>query len=325
MNEFQLIQAYFAERSQSLAQQKGVVLGIGDDCALLELDASDQLVVSVDTLVEGRHFPESSPPVGIASRAFCTALGDLAAMGAEPLWFTLALTLPEVNSTWLAQFSRGLFDMSEKYECCLVGGDTTAGPLTITVQVHGKVPKGQAITRSGALPGDSIFVSGALGDGAAGLNRLQATPSRAWPALLANDYVVRRFFQPEPECLLGVALRGHASAAIDISDGFLQDLGHICQASGCGAKVDIHRLPTTNFDGNDVTAKQALSWALAGGDDYRLCFTVPNDRMACFTQAVQLAPYEVFRVGVMTDDEPRVSCTKDGQSFSPTEQGYQHF
>ncbi len=268
--EFELIYRYFA----AYGRGEAVTLGVGDDCALLDIPPGEQLATSVDTLVEGVHFPEGAFPEDIAYRAVATAASDLAAMGARPLGMTLALTLPEADDLWLHSFSQGLAAVVADCALPLVGGDTTRGPLTISVQVMGAVPAGEALLRTGARPGDRLCVSGTLGDAAAALLLLEGQ----WDGEAQYaDYLEQRFYRPRPRLALGQALRGLATAAIDLSDGLLADAGHIAAASGVKLRIDPALLPLSPALKAYHDSEQSLRWALTGGDDYELCFTLPAD------------------------------------------------
>ncbi len=327
MNEFELINRYFKRSNTACVDNEStgnrVDVGIGDDCAVVNVAAGEQLALSIDTLVEGIHFPPNANPYDLAQRAFCVCMSDLAAMGAQPLWYTLALTLPEDDATWLDGFSQGMFSIADKYKCHLIGGNTTRGPLSISLQVHGSIPQGQAILRSGAKPGENIFVSGPLGDGAMGLAMIQ---HRVHVSEEARDYFYSRFYRPEPQVQLGMALRNVASAAIDISDGFLADLKHVCEASGVGAEIELgtlpnsqHRLAEHEFVENENLAGHWQQWMLSGGDDYQLCFTVPSD-----TDMRSDLLNTCHHVGKITQN-PSVVCKLDGQIVEPKKFGYQHF
>lgn len=271
MDEFALIQRFF-DRRQS---EPSVLCGIGDDGAVLRLPPDRDLVVSVDSCVDGVHFPSRAPANLIAERALRTAASDLAAMGADPLWFTLALTLPSADESWLRQFSEGLFAAAEALDLVLVGGDTTRGALCISVQVQGSVPRGEAILRSGAREGDLVFVSGGIGEAALALQWIRAE-------LEVDDSVARylneRFYRPQARLALGRGLRGLATAAIDISDGLVSDLGHICAASKVGAHIDADGLPLSQRLRDLLPRPQLRALQLYGGDDYELCFSVPPAR-----------------------------------------------
>jgi thiamine-monophosphate kinase len=260
-DEFSLIEKYFAHFSDK----------IGDDCAVIDIPSGMRLVTSVDTLVENTHFFSDAPPQQIAYRAVATALSDLAAMGAQPLAATLALTLPESSDTWLHQFSLGLGEALENHQVELIGGDTTQGPLTITVQVFGAVPQDTMLTRSGAKPGDKLYVSGPLGDAAAALTVMNGD----WPgAGEYKEYLLTRFYRPTPRIDLGLQLLDIASACIDVSDGLQADAHHIGKASGVKLDIDESKVPLSLALQTVKDQTQAKQWALTGGDDYQLLFTV---------------------------------------------------
>lgn len=267
-SEFELIYRHFAHYGAG----PDVVLSVGDDCAILNLAPGEQFVTSVDTVVEGVHFLPDTFPEDLGFRAVSVAASDLAAMGARPIGMTIALTLPEADEFWLHAFSQGIGQAVSAYQLPLVGGDTTRGPLTITVQVLGAVPAGQGLLRSGAQVGDQVYVSGTLGDAAAGLALLNGE-WRTSPE--ATEYLVERYTRPRARLELGQALLGRATAAIDISDGLLQDAGHIAAASGVALHINHLRLPFSEALNTHSNPKTALGWALGGGDDYELCFTLP--------------------------------------------------
>ncbi len=264
MKEFDLIAVL---RARCAIARDDVVLGIGDDAALLAVPLRQRLAVSTDTLVAGVHFPQDANGYAIGWKALAVNLSDLAAMGAEPAWATLALTLPQTDAAWVEDFAEGFATLARQFRVALVGGDTTQGPLSITVTIHGFVPDAVALTRSGARVGDGLYVTGTLGDAAAGLRLREACSEQGHAALLA------RLDRPTPRVVQGLILRGCASACIDISDGLVADLAHICVASGVGAAIDADAAPASpellaTFDGPTRRELQ-----LAGGDDYELCFT----------------------------------------------------
>lgn len=297
LGEFDLIWRFFKAGSESMAQTQinQVLLGIGDDCALLQPDAAQSLAVTSDMLVEGRHFFANAKPEWLGHKALAVNLSDLAAMGAKPLGFTLALALPNANATWLAQFSQGLFRLAQQWQCPLIGGDTTQGPLTICITALGHVPAGAAIKRSGAKIGDDIWVSGTLGDARLALGALRSE----WPLDPSSlEAVLPRMHQPEPRIALGMQLRGIASSALDVSDGLLGDLRHILTASQVNAEVLIDQLPISRTLAEQT---QDLRWQCAanGGDDYELCFTAPTSkRMQVESLSTALLP--LTRVGSIT-------------------------
>ncbi len=316
MDEFDLIARYF----QPLAfPTPGLELGIGDDAAVFTLPPGEALVVTVDTLVEGVHFPPWFPPAAIASRLAAVNLSDLAAMGATPRYATLALTLPRAEANWLAPFANALGAALAAAGVSLVGGDTTRGPLTLTLQAMGSVPVGQALTRGGARPGDLVVVSGTLGEARAGLDVVLSTLRTD-----ADDPLVARFIAPTPRVALGCALRGLAHAAIDVSDGLLADLGHIAQRSRCGARVDVARLPLSAALRERVGYSRARDFALAGGDDYELVLAVPSERLAEAERRAKDVGVPLTVIGEFVAGAG-VECHDAGHVFEPAARGYRHF
>lgn len=318
-SEFSLIAKYFKD----LTGQRGVELGIGDDAALLVPEPGRQIVVATDTLVETVHFPPSASAEQIASRALCVNLSDMAAMGAKPRWFTLALTIPKhlASKQWLQGFSRGLAEISAQFDVALVGGDTTAGPLCISITMIGDVPAGEALQRSGAQVGDAIYVTGELADGAAALQAITNPKS----PLHNSERLLTRFYRPQPQIELGIKLRGIASACIDISDGLVADLGHICAASSVnaqlsGALIPVHREVSENYPQN------YLRWALSGGDDYQLCFTVPQVRRPVIDELIAESGLTATLVGQIVACKVRHELVEiDGEILSPNNRGFDHF
>jgi len=297
LGEFDLIWRFFKAGSESMAQTQTdqVLLGIGDDCALLQPDAAQNLAVTSDMLVEGRHFFAGANPEWLGHKALAVNLSDLAAMGAKPVGFTLALALPDANADWLAQFSQGLFRLAQQWQCPLIGGDTTQGPLTICITALGHVPSSTAIKRSGAKVGDDIWVSGTLGDARLALGALRNEWSLNPSGLEA---VLPRMHEPEPRIALGMQLRGVASSALDVSDGLLGDLRHILKASQVNAEVLIDQLPTSPTLA-EQTQDLRRQCAANGGDDYELCFTAPkNKRTEIESLSTALLP--LTRIGSIT-------------------------
>jgi thiamine-monophosphate kinase len=288
LGEFELIARYFTRAPRH------ATLGIGDDCALLApLSADQQLAVSCDMLVEGRHFLSTVAPERLGHKALAVNLSDLAACGAEPIAFTLALAMPRVDEAFLDGFARGLFALADEHRIELVGGDTTAGPLNICITVFGAVPTGQALLRSGARAGDDLWVSGALGDARLALEVFRGHASLAAEAFEA---VRVRMELPAPRVALGLTLRGIASSAIDVSDGLVGDLGHVMERSGVGATVDVDALPRSAVLASLPRALQ-LECTLAGGDDYELLFTAPAARQREVSAAAERAGVAASRVG----------------------------
>lgn len=318
--EFELIREYFASRFQAPAA--GVELGIGDDCALLCPPPGKILATSVDTLVADVHFPAQADPYRIACRALRVNLSDLAAMNARPLWFTLALTLPESDAQWLAGFARGIADTAHLFDISLVGGDTTKGPLSITIQVTGACDR--PLRRDGAAAGDTIFVSHSLGAAAAALpliatGAVEGAENGARGSEEQQQQADAAFYFPEPQFALAQQLGEFASAALDISDGLLADLGHICSASGLGADLELDRVPVAAL-ARSMERESALETAVTGGDDYQLCFTVPEQHL----QAVERLELPVTAIGRMSG-KMGIRCTLQGAPWQAAHAGYQHF
>jgi thiamine-monophosphate kinase len=322
VGEFDLIARYF-QRETPLHET--VALGIGDDCALLAPRPGMQLAVSSDMLVEGRHFFADVSPEALGHKALAVNLSDLAACGAKPLAFTLALALPRVDEAWLAGFSRGLFALADAHGCSLVGGDTTQGPLNICITVFGEVPTGQALLRSGAQPGDDIYVSGTLGDGRLALDALRGQVAVSTEVLAQAR---ARMERPTPRVALGLALRGLATSAQDISDGLLGDLGHMLKASQCGAVIAIDTVAscalshwaTLGFSinyGREITA--------SGGDDYELVFTAPPAARESVMQAAAATATPVMRIGRITQKPGLALRDAAGQLVANTFASFDHF
>lgn len=317
--EFTLIDHLIAPRCGS--DRTDVVLGIGDDCALLAPPAGQQLAVSLDVLVAGVHFLPHTDPVDLGHKALAVNLSDLAASGAEAAWITLGLTLPSADAGWLAAFMDGFGALAAQHGARLVGGDTTRGPLTIAVQVHGFVPPGAALTRRGARPGDWVCITGTPGEAAAGLaHRLGRTEL---PEPFASQCLAR-LDRPTPRLAAGLVLRGLASACIDVSDGLAQDLGHVLAASGCGATLALADLPATAVSAA-LGDEAAWPYALAGGDDYELLFTLPAAHLAAAEAGLATAGCPFTVIG-RTDAEPGLRLVRpDGSPFLLARSGYEHF
>jgi thiamine-monophosphate kinase len=317
VDEFEIIRRFFSDQS---THRDDVRLGIGDDAAILRVPPGQELVVSVDALLAGVHFPEDLPAAAIGHRALAVSLSDLAAMGAAPAWALLALCLPQPDEGWLLEFTRGFFALAKRYSIALVGGNLARGPLNITVTVQGLVPAGQALLRSGAQPGDQLCVTGCLGDAAQGLQQL-----REHRHTTGDDSCLQRFCFPEPRISAGLALRGIASAAIDISDGLVADLGHMLQASSVGAKLQVEKLPLSPSLLQCQTRERALNMALTGGDDYELCFTVPADRMLSLNSQARDLECDVTHIGEITASKG-LRCRRDDNTEWPLPAaGYKHF
>ncbi|MBU0499949.1 MAG: thiamine-phosphate kinase [Gammaproteobacteria bacterium] len=318
LSEFDLIRAYFADIG---ASRPDVLLGVGDDCALLRVPPGRDLAVSIDTLVCGSHFLPGDDPKTLGHKSLAVNLSDLAAMGAEPAWATLSLTLPEVDAEWLAAFSQGFSTLARRTGIALVGGDTTRGPLSISIQVQGFVEPGKAMRRSGARPGDLIYVSGHLGDAALALLAKRGVPVA--PENLPG--IMDRLHCPEPRLDLSARIRGIATACIDISDGLGADLGHICESSGVAALILAASLPLSPAVRDRIAATGDWGIALAGGDDYELCLTLPPERRAELESAIAGLAIGLTPIGTV-EAGAGVRCMMPDGSVSPvTGRGYDHF
>ncbi len=323
MSEFDLIATYFTwEESENAS--KTVIKGVGDDAAVLALKTNQHLVTSIDTLISGVHFPEETAPYNIGHKALAVNLSDLAAMGANPEWFTLALTLPEIDHQWLSEFSHGLKILAKEKEITLVGGDTTSGPLAISIQVMGSVESGKALYRNGAKSGDKIYVTGTLGDGAAGLASIKKSLE------LSNEhaeYCQRRLNCPTPRNTESELIKEFASACIDVSDGLLQDLTHILDQSKAklaihdlGARLDLSKIPLSKAL-QSLSVDQALEFALTGGDDYELLFTVPEKNESQFLELVEKRSSRFTCFGTITNKNKIVDINDNALEMN----GYNHF
>ena len=321
VSEFELIRRFFTHRTP------GSALGVGDDAALVRVGKGMELAISADMLVAGRHFAADADPLLLGHKSLAVNLSDMAAMGALPRWATLALALPRVNERWLAAFSRGFMALARKHRVDLIGGDTTRGPLTISVQIMGEVPTGQALRRDGAKAGDDVWVSGHLGSAALALAAAAGkvrVPPRERRAL------EQRLNAPTPRVALGLALRKIASSAIDISDGLLADLGHICERSKVGAVLNWESIPATPFVRSRAQLTEvALMAILAGGDDYELCFTAPRRRRSAVVRAAAAARTEVIPIGRIVrrrrGGPPIEVLDSIGNALEVKRQGYDHF
>lgn len=317
--EFELISQYF----KRTASRSDVLLSVGDDCAITTLKADHQLAITTDTLVAGTHFLPSISPADLAYKTVAVNLSDLAAMGAMPMWASLALTLPQVDHQWLSEFSQSLFATLARYNVDLIGGDTTKGPLALTLTVQGAIPKGKGLFRHNAKIGDWIFVSGTLGDSAAGLEMLLTNRK----ILTESDrYLIQRHLRPTPRIELALALNAFACCAIDISDGLLADLGHILERSQVGAELYLEQLPISShlkMQHNDDIIQQ---FALNGGEDYELCFTVSDEKKAQMEQIFRSQGIKVTCIGKITSATSGLILRKNGKIITPpTKSGFDHF
>jgi thiamine-monophosphate kinase len=314
LGEFELIERFFRRASP----RDDVLLGVGDDAALLEVPPGQALVAATDTLVEGRHFLAGAPADSVGHQALAVNLSDLAAMGADPAWALLSLSLPDADADWLQRFAEGLFAVAGQHDVALVGGDTVRGPRVVTITALGFVPPALALRRDGARPGDVLYVSGWLGEAAAGLATL-----KSGAMAVSSDPLVHRYLFAEPRVALGRALRGRATAAMDISDGLLGDLGKLCATSGAGARLELDRLPISAELARRHSHEQCEHFALCGGDDYELLFTLPpvgSEQL----EAELAKSFALRRIGVI-EAEAGVRCTRGGRLETVSGGGYDHF
>ena len=319
MKEFELINRYFKGRGIS---RRDVNLGIGDDCALVTVPENCQLAITTDTLVAGVHFFDDIDPRALGHRALAVNLSDLAAMGAEPTWVSVALTLPNIDVEWLEEFTEGMHEIAEYFNVQIIGGDTTQGPLTITICAKGTVPAGKALRRSGAKVGDWVYVTGPLGD--AGL----AIEARKQEIKIAPEhlrYVNQRFDYPTPRVAAGQVLRGLASSAIDISDGLLADLGHILALSQVSACIDVNKIPTSDALRATLERDQQLPFILNYGDDYELLFTVPDSNKSMLEMKLRQYGVDAACIGQIKSGEGEVELMLDGEKLAYDDAGFEHF
>ncbi|MFC3032483.1 thiamine-phosphate kinase [Pseudoalteromonas fenneropenaei] len=319
MKEFELINRYFKGRGIT---RRDVDLGIGDDCALVSVPENCQLAVTTDTLVSGVHFFADIPPRALGHRVLAVNLSDLAAMGAEPTWVSLALTLPDVDLPWLEAFTDGLHEIAEYYNVQIIGGDTTQGPLTITVCAKGIIPKGKALTRGGAKVGDWIFVTGPLGDAALAIEArkrgIALTPEN-------KKALEQRFFYPTPRVAAGQVLRGMATAAIDISDGLVADIGHVLRQSRVNAVIHADKVPVSQALKDTLPEAERWPYVLAYGDDYELLFTVPDAQKSALQAKLKQYGVDAACIGQILPGEGKLEVLLRGQKLALPAKGYEHF
>jgi thiamine-monophosphate kinase len=318
MKEFQLIKQFFTKQT---VKRKDVELGIGDDCAVLAPIENQNIVVTTDTLVAGVHFPFDTNPRAIGHKAVAVNLSDIAAMGAKPSWLSLALTLPDVDEAWLSEFCEGVFELCEFYNVELIGGDTTQGPLSITITAQGLTPQGSYLSRSGAKAGDWLYVTGELGDAALALQQITGKVDIE-PQF--TETIKNKLDYPKPRVLAGQTLREYASSAIDLSDGLIADLGHICQASNVGANVVLDALPLSTIMRDSLLADDAIALALSGGDDYELLFTISEDNKVGMETAMSHAGTPVTCIGQINTSQT-ISTTLNNKPTPINTVGFEHF
>ena len=309
MNEFDLIRDYFTWPNKD----PSVTLSVGDDAALFSLEQGYQLVTTTDTLVEGVHFSASTSAKDIAHKSLAVNLSDIAAMGAKAKYYTLAIALPKIDKSWLQEFSDSLRQLSGYYEVSLIGGDTTRGALNITITMFGMVKNSKALTRSGARPGDGVYVSGTIGDAGFCFWKLSN-------GLIPSNQELKRLNCPTPRVELGLALKNQASACIDVSDGLEQDLSHILKASSVGAVIEVKKIPISEALLGHIKDTNDWSIPLCGGDDYELCFTVPEDKEEALKKLSESCNVNITRIGVVTK-----SLGLQIEGFDGPRKSYQHF
>ncbi|AKC32242.1 thiamine-phosphate kinase [Candidatus Pantoea carbekii] len=319
-SEFEIIARYFNRFSSS---RYNVEKGIGDDCALLNIPEQQTLTISIDTLVENVHFFVDMHPTDLAYKALAVNLSDVAAMGASPAWVTLSITLERINETWLELFSTSLFKTLDDYNIQLIGGDTTHGPLSLTIGIYGLVPVGFSLKRSGANLGDCIFVTGTLGDSAAGLSLLRK--QYYVRDLIVYDTLIKRHLRPVPRISQGQALRNLATSAIDLSDGLLSDLTHLLTASKVGACLNLEALPLSIELQNNFESKQALIWALSGGEDYELCFTVSEINRNIVATVMNSFGIPCTCIGKIITESEGLVLLNNGKPIEFNNKGFDHF
>jgi len=312
-SEFSIIEEFF-----TLTSDAGLspVVGVGDDCAIVDVPDGKQLAISTDTLVEGVHFLPKSDPELLGGKVLAVNLSDLAAMGATPAWASLAITLPSVNKAWLARFSKGFFDLAKRHSLQLIGGDTTRGPLSITVNIMGLLPKHQRLTRSGANIGDGIYLSGSIGNAGLGLKKAISG------SVDAHDIDLLSYLKPSPRIELGQVLLGMASSCIDISDGLSADLNHILKASGVGATIWHEKIPLSHSVKQYMQELGDEVWPYSAGDDYELCFTIPETVSEQMLE--ELRPYQVSKIGVI-EPQSGLRIKMNGREVVTLNKGFDHF
>ena len=318
MKEFELIKHFFTKQA---VKRKDVELGIGDDCAVLAPIENQNIVVTTDTLVAGVHFPHQTDAKAIGHKAVAVNLSDIAAMGAKPSWLSLAITLPEVDKAWITSFCEGVFELCDFYNVELIGGDTTQGPLSITITAQGITPQNSYLKRSGAKAGDWLYVTGELGDAALALQHITGKVDIEEQAF---NVIRSKLDYPKPRVLAGQMLREYASSAIDLSDGLVADLGHICQASNVGANLVLDALPLSTIMRDNLLNDDAIKLALSGGDDYELLFTVSEDNKVGMETAMSHAGTPVTCIGQLNASHT-ITTTLNNKPISINTEGFEHF
>ena len=319
MKEFDLIGRYFANGGHP---RKDVIVGIGDDCAVTSVPANQQLAITTDTLVSGVHFLKDAPARSVAYKAVAVNLSDLAAMGAEPAWISLSLSMSHVDEAWMEEFASGLYELTRYYSVQLIGGDTVRGPLAMTITAQGFIPPEAALKRSTARPGDWIYVTGTTGDAGAGLDILKGSREAKEED---REFLVKRHLYPTPRVAVGTALRRIASSCIDVSDGLLADLNHILKASNCGATVHVDRLPVSSALFNCVGAQDAYRYALTAGDDYELVFTVNEEQRGNLETSLASTGVKATCIGQVTGQAGKTDLKLYDEPYQLKDvAGYEH-
>lgn len=320
MKEFDLIDRFFKSRGH---QRRDVIVGIGDDCAVMQLPDKQQLVVTTDTLVESVHFFPDTPARSVAYKAVAVNLSDLAAMGAEPSWLSMSLSVPKIDLAWMEGFADGFYELLKYYSVQLIGGDTVQGPLAITITAQGFVPKDNQLIRAGAKPGDWLYATGTLGDAGAGLDLLKRKTENFSPA---QQFLVDRHLFPTPRVMMGTSLRRIANACIDVSDGVLADLKHILAASKVGVKLQLDQLPLSDALVAEVGQEKAIEYALTAGDDYELLFTVSEENKGQLETMLGNINEKATCIGQLTGLASNVDLRLNGDAYTLTnKQGFEHF
>ena len=317
-SEFEIIEHFFKNATGS---NSTVICGIGDDAAIVSSPAGHHLAISTDTLVSGVHFFSDTDSFDVGYKSLAVNVSDMAAMAADPLWVTLSLTLPDSNRGWIERFTAGFLELATKFNINLIGGDLSQGPLSVTVQIIGTVPNGTALTRSGAKPGDGIYVTDCLGKAALALAILEEEIKQF---AKIPEPCLARLHRPVPRIETGIAIRNIASAAIDISDGLISDLQHILNSSSVGAEIELARIPVCP-ESNDLLDEMKWKICLGSGDDYELCFTMPDAYADAITDIEQKSKCSVTRIGTITEGKKLIWLSVDGKPCTVSHTGYRHF
>tara|TARA_R110000868_G_scaffold3464_1_gene22253 strand:- start:1503 stop:2465 length:963 start_codon:yes stop_codon:yes gene_type:complete len=320
VQEFSIIDTFFKQQSH---QRKDVLLGIGDDAALTLVPAGQALVTTTDTLLAGVHFLASADPCIIARKAVAVNLSDLAAMGAEPAWISLSISMPVADDTWLTAFASGIAEMTQFYSIQLIGGDTVQGPLAVTITAQGFVPPEQALLRSKAKPGDLVYVTGTLGDAGLGLDILLAKTTVKDED--NTQYLLSRLHNPTPRLFVGTSLRRIANACIDLSDGLSSDIRHILKASSCGAIIHVDKLPLSKAMRESIDPQKAVDYALSAGDDYELLFTVSEEQKGKLEIAMANTNVPITCIGQLNGMSNKLELRLNNNVIDYQTTGYQHF